>query len=77
MTTKVRLLTAIAGKTVENAEYLVLPAKTDIHNITHVLWAMQKQGLVTFRETRHDSFRRLTDIRLTPKGNKANERVSV
>lgn len=67
--TKRRILRAIAKRgTVDNPKDIVTEVGlgAGVHSIVHQLWRLQKQGLVTFRETKHR--RILRNIRLTPRG---------
>ena len=69
MTIKDRLLIGIVtmGR-VDRPRDLRAYAQTDQHNLTHVLWGLQKQGLITFRETKSSTLTMLTAIKPTAKG---------
>lgn len=67
---KHRLIQSIGLQVIERPRQLQLQAQEDEHNIVHVLYRLQKQGLVEFRKKRslHSPGMNLTDIRLTDKG---------
>lgn len=69
-TIKQRILIGIArhGGRVNNPKQLVPHAQTDVHNVVHVLWRLQKQGLITFSQNKQRSLTVPTKIALTPKG---------
>lgn len=71
-TIKDRILVALARiGTAHTAKDLMPICGTDHHNITHVIWRLQKEGLVTFSESATKSKvgrKVVTRIRLTDAG---------
>lgn len=72
MNTKKRLLRALAKAPgpVSDIRQIQGQGANGIHSLQHVLWAMQKQGLVTFKENYVGRKRILTNIALTAEGRK-------
>lgn len=69
-TVKTRIINGIGLDIIERPRYLQRAAKTDEHHVTHALYMLERQGLVTFRKKRslHSPGINLTDIRLTRQG---------
>lgn len=68
-TIKDRLLIGIADQgRVKRARDLQLPVGSDEHNIIHVLYALNKQGLIAFRLDKRGSTQEPQRIKLTPRG---------
>jgi DNA-binding MarR family transcriptional regulator len=67
---KDRLILGIGLEIVHRPRQLQLAANTDEHSVVHVLYSLQKQGLVEFRRKRSADSPglNLVDIRLTSKG---------
>jgi hypothetical protein len=53
------------GGRADAPEDLQLATGLDPHSCVHLLWRLQKEGRVTFRELHRGSQRRYTSIRLT------------
>lgn len=71
-TVKDRVLAGIGDRTIERPRQLQQDAGTNEHHVVHVLYALQKQGLVDFKKRRsaYSPGVNLTNIRLTPEGRK-------
>lgn len=68
-TIKHRILMGIAVLgTVKRPEELHPYAEADEHNIVHILWRLQKQGLTTHKTDKRGKREGLTNVRLTPQG---------
>lgn len=69
-TVKNRIINGIGLDVIERPRQLQRAAQADEHNVVHVLYMLEKQGLVTFRKKRslHSPGINLTDIRLTRQG---------
>lgn len=69
-TVKDRIIAAIGDQTIERPRELQLAADQNEHHIVHVLYSLNKQGLVKFRQKRsvHSPGVNLTNIKLTPAG---------
>lgn len=64
--TKDRILAEIARRgRVTDPKELVLAAGTDVHHVVHLVWRLQKQGLITFRQEREGGRTVPRRIRLT------------
>ena len=74
---KTRLIQGIGLQVIDRPRKLQLQVGDDEHNIVHVLYRLQKQGLVEFRTRRsvHSPGMNLTHIRLTPKGREVYARL--
>lgn len=74
---KHRLILGIGLQVIERPRQLQLDAHADEHNVVHVLYNLQKQGLVEFKTRRsiHSPGINLTHIRLTPKGREVYTRL--
>lgn len=73
-TVKQRILEAVArGEPIDDSLELQGVADTDQHNIIHVLHAMSRQGLVTFKLRRVGRAQHVTKIRLGRRGRAAME----
>lgn len=76
-TVKDKVLIGIARHgTVTSPKQLTVDAETDIHNISHILWRLQKDGLITFREVKSPPVSIPTKIRLTPAGKRRYEELT-
>ena len=76
-TVKARIILGIGERTIGRPRELQQPAGTDEHHVVHVLYTLQKQGLVDFKRKRGVDRPgiNLTDIHLTPKGKKHYEEI--
>lgn len=70
---KHRIIAAIGDGTIERPRELQRASGTDEHSVVHVLYALQKDGLVSFKKKKsvHSPGINLTRIKLTDAGRKA------
>lgn len=75
-TVKQKILLGIAKKRqVDNPFDLQIDANTDMHNIVHVLYRLNRQGMISFKEIRDGTRQMPTKIVLTRVGEKEVRRL--
>lgn len=76
-TIKDRIILAIGDDTIERPRAIQRAAQTNEHHVVHVLYAMQKQGLVEFKLKKdlYSPGKNLTRIRLTDKGQELRRKL--